>query len=110
MLLTMLFLSAGFLSATVIAGFLMVYQLSQVSRIVVSAKAIYAADAAIERHLFKIFRCNQNPPPLPPGIDIKDIKVFSDSAANDMPIAPPPIPEFLNDASYKLTIEGNPPK
>lgn len=60
MLLTVLVLSAVFLSATIIAGLLMVYQLSQVTQVVDSAQAIYAADAAIERALFQIFRCNSD--------------------------------------------------
>lgn len=110
MLLTVVVMSGVFLSATVIAGLLMVYQLGQVTRIVDSAKAIFAADAATERALFKVFRCN-NPDQggniIPSGWG--NISVFCGSAADQTPNL---LPAFLNDATYKLTIESsacNPP-
>ena len=106
MLLTVLFLSAIFLSATIVAGLLMVYQLSQVTKVADSAKAIFAADAAIERALFKVFRCN--PTPVLPRTGSWNIDEFCNFAA--LPSVPDiALPDFFNDASYKLTIEGRPP-
>ena len=104
MLLTVLVMSAVFLSATVIAGLLMVYQLGQVTKVVDSAEAIFAADAATERALFAVFRCNDPIGQIVP-FGWGNINTFCNSAANREPLPPPPIPAFLNDASYQLTIE-----
>jgi len=106
MLLTVLVLSAVFLTATVIAGLLMVYQLSQVSAIADSAKSIFAADAAIERGLFKVFRCNPNP--VLPKTGSWNIDVFCNASGLQEPISKPSIgiPAFRNQATYRLTIES----
>ena len=58
MLVTVLFLASVFLVATTVAGVLTLNQTRQTNVAVDSVKAIYAADAALERALFKVFRCN----------------------------------------------------
>jgi hypothetical protein len=119
MLLTVLILSTLFLSATAIAGLLMVFQLSQVTKVVESTSAIFAADAGIERGLFKVYRCNVplntavptdasgNPiwTDLPGfaalcGIEGNQTPAASTCSANCTP------PAFENDGDYKLTIES----
>ncbi|MDP3999740.1 MAG: hypothetical protein Q8P76_04110 [bacterium] len=55
MLLTVLLLSGTILSATTIAGLLMLYQIRQATDIANSTKAIYAADTGIERRVYDIF-------------------------------------------------------
>ncbi len=52
MLLTVTIISASILGATTIAGTLMLYQIRQANDILNSTKAIYAADAGIERGLY----------------------------------------------------------
>jgi len=104
MLLTVLVLSAVFLTATVIAGLLMVYQLSQVTAVADSAKAIFAADAAIERGLFKVFRCNDKMYPGAGGGG-DPLKDFCGKIGKDRPLGD--LPKFLNGASYVLTILPN---
>ena len=109
MLLTVLIMSAVFLSATVIAGLLMVYQLNQVTSVVSSAQAIFAADAAIERGKFKIFRCNT-----PSNIEvIAGVPTWDVGSGQNIDLcatitnadpATPSIKSFLNGATYKLTI------
>ncbi len=58
MLVTVLFLASVFLVATTVAGVLTLNQTRQTNIAVDSVKAIYSADAALERGLFKVFRCN----------------------------------------------------
>lgn len=105
MLLTVLVLAAVFLSVTVIAGLLMVYQLSQVTRIVDSAEAIFAADAALERGLFQVFRCNVafgssvTGGPFGPLSNHPNYAEMCDQG--NMSIWLPP---FYNEASYKMEI------
>ena len=113
MLLTVLVLAAVFLSATVIAGLLMVYQLNQITNVVDSTRAIYAADAGVERALFQIFRCNSefgsgavlNPFPPPPAGPFPPLKLlplyglFCDPANIAQWL-----PTFSNGASVKLEI------
>src|SRR3989344_3239492 len=113
MLLTVLILSALFLSATAVAGLLMVYQLSQVTKIVESAQAIFAADAGIERSLFLVYRCN--PAPVVPTT--WDLTGFQDylctPARSQAPATQDCVsgtclpPTFWNDATYQVTIEPN---
>jgi len=110
MLLTVLFLAAVFLSATVIAGILMANQLSRVTRIADSARAIFAADTAVERALFRIFRCNNldasgnRSPIAPPGWDTGQTFIsFCNLLVNQDPAVPPKI-AFTNGASYQLSI------
>lgn len=55
MLLTVLLLSGTILSATTIAGLLMLYQIRQSTDIANSTKAIYAADTGIEKRVAEIF-------------------------------------------------------
>jgi len=110
MLLTILILSAVFLMTTVIAGLLMVYQLDQVTKVADSARAIFAADAATERALFNVFRCNYPTPTpgvVPAGWDTTNFSVLCGSASSQEPN--PPVPEFFNGASYQMTIFTDPP-
>ena len=101
MLLTVLVLSAVFLSATVIAGLLMVYQLGQITKVADSAEAIFAADAALERALFKVFRCNPpNPSPFPMDAD----PICANAALQVPPTAPTSDASFYNGATYQMTI------
>jgi hypothetical protein len=109
MLFTVLVISALFLSVTAIAGLLMNYQLRQVTNIADAAKAVFAADAATERALFVVFRCNGGSPVVPggyPGNDLKD-SGFCDALAKQFADdqTPPVLPEFFNNATYKLIIE-----
>jgi len=112
MLLTILILSAVFLMTTVIAGLLMVYQLGQVTRIQESAKAIFAADAATERALFNVFRCNHPDPAQAPVVPnsswIPSVTAICLSTQSQTP-DPLEVPKFLNGASYKMTIFTDPP-
>lgn len=109
MLITVLVMSSVFLSATAIAGILMVYQLGQVAKVIDSAKAIFAADAGIERGLFAVFRCNPTTPVFPVGWSDSDIQIVCDSVRNQIPGTPtPPLtpvtPAFMNGATYKMAI------
>ncbi len=114
MLLTVLILSALFISATAVAGLLMVYQLSQVTKIVESAQSIFAADAGIERSLFLVYRCNPSPRPIPTSWDTTGFDTgLCDPAKLRFPAAPDCSsnclpPRFLNDATYQVTIETVP--
>jgi len=56
MLVTILALSGTILGATTIAGLLMLYQIRQSADAGNSAKAIYAADAGLERQLYELFK------------------------------------------------------
>lgn len=119
-LLTVLLLSAVFLSATAIAGLLTSYQLSQVGRITDSTEALLAADAGVERALFAVFRCNSltMPPGYPTGWNDgainTDVGVFCPVVKNQKtpeifcPSAAPQNfpPPFCNEASYELNIES----
>lgn len=55
MIITILVLGGAILSATTIAGLLMLYQIRQTTDIANSGKAIYAADAGIEWSLYNWF-------------------------------------------------------
>jgi len=55
MIITILVLGGAILSATTIAGLLMLYQIRQTTDIANSGKAIYAADAGIEWALYTWF-------------------------------------------------------
>jgi len=104
--LTVLVMSGVFLSATIIAGLLMVYQIAQVTKVIDSAQAVFAADAAIERGLFSVFRCNSpntGDHVQPSGWDIT---IFCQHTADQNPAAN--LPQFFNDADYQLTISTNP--
>jgi len=112
MLLMVIILSAVFLGSAVTAGLLMVYQLSQVSRAVDSARAIFAADTGLERGLFRVFRCgdpannilNNSAHIVPLGWDTTNFNTLCASAGSQFSGANP-TPPFLNEASYRLTIE-----
>ncbi len=115
MLLTVLVISALFLGVTAIAGLLMNYQLRQVTNIVDATKAIFAADAAIERSLFVVYRCNSDNPVLPSGWPNElttpaGLSTFSfcDTLPKQVADDPtdPKLPVFFNNATYHLLIES----
>lgn len=58
MLLAILVLGGAILSATAIAGSLMLFQLRQATDIANSAKAVFAADAGLERGLYIIIKAS----------------------------------------------------
>lgn len=58
MLLTVVVIGGLLLSASAIAGLLMLYQIRQSTDIINSTKAIFAADTGIEWELYKCFKCN----------------------------------------------------
>ncbi|PIR89570.1 MAG: hypothetical protein COU07_01590 [Candidatus Harrisonbacteria bacterium CG10_big_fil_rev_8_21_14_0_10_40_38] len=98
MLITVVFISAAFLSVTVIAGYLMVTQLAQATKIINSAQAIFAADAGLERGYFWVFRCQDgsgNPDPNHP--------VCVNAKAGDSSGVPP----FYDGAAYQNVISNN---
>jgi hypothetical protein len=116
MLFIVLIMSAVFLSITVIAGTLMINQLGQVTRIIESTQAIYAADAGIERGLFVVMRCNEDPAsgnfnPIMPSnwIDQNGVYILCRGSKKESPSFGPcensdDIPaRFCNNASYKLS-------
>lgn len=110
MLLTVLFLATIFLSATVVAGSLMVFQVSQTAKVADSAKAVFAADAAIERAEFKIFRCNDIT-----ARGYSQVIGTSVCANAGESVAPDPninnlnpLRTFYNNASYQLLITTDP--
>ncbi len=121
-LLTVLMLSAVFLSATAIAGLLTTYQLGQVGRVTDSTEALLAADAGIERALFAVFRCNSaTTPPSSPnypdawndGSTNPDAAIFCPAATSQTTPAgaceasvQPGLPQFCNEASYELVLES----
>jgi len=110
MLFTVLVISGLFLGVTAIAGLLMNYQLRQVTNIVDATKAIFAADAAVERALFVVYRCNGGNPVLPSTGWPDDLianqfcETLGKSAADDP--NPPALPTFYNNANYRLLIES----
>ncbi len=106
MLLTVLFLATIFLSATIIAGSLMVSQVSQTAKVADSAKAIFAADTAIERAEFKIFRCND--PTAPDQSTIAGTDVCLNAGEPLAPDASNKLPVFFDNASYQLLITTDP--
>lgn len=59
MVLTVLALGGTILGATTIAGLLMLYQIRQTTDMANSARAIFAADAGIEKSLYDMF-CNKD--------------------------------------------------
>lgn len=65
MLLAILALNGALIGATIIAGFLMVYQIRQATDGANSAQAIFAADAGVECGLYNYFK--QGSPPNPPS-------------------------------------------
>ncbi len=103
MLITVLMMSAVFLSATVIAGLLTVYQLGRVGSVADSIRATFAADAGLQRGLFVVFRCNGDELFIPDNWDEDSFtNVFCEAAKQEAPGGDLPI--FYNDATYKLTI------
>ena len=56
MILSVVFLGSVLFSATAIAGLLLVYQIRQANDALNSAKAIFAADAAIEWQTYKYYK------------------------------------------------------
>lgn len=73
MLLTVLILSGTILSATTIAGLLMLYQIRQSADIASSNKAIYAADSGLEQALYNLIKNDQCEPEI--------VGVFNNGAA-----------------------------
>lgn len=64
MVLSVMMLGGLILSATTIAGLLLVYQIKQANDAVNSAKAIFAADAGIEWQIYNFYNSTANSPPL----------------------------------------------
>jgi hypothetical protein len=95
LLITILFLAAAFISVTVISGMLMVNQMNQGAKITDSAKAIFAADAAMERGFFWVFRCKNDVNP--------NSSVCINARSNEQPANEPGI--FHNGAAYRLVID-----
>mgnify|MGYP001574455975 CR=1 FL=1 len=104
MLLTVLVMSGFFLGATAIAGLLMSYQLRQVTNIVDASKAIFAADAATERALFLVFRCN-DVGEVPAAWPDNPLPEAFCNALGLQSSDDPALPPFMNEASYQLIIE-----
>jgi hypothetical protein len=103
MLLTVLVLAGTFISATVVAGLLIVYQLNQITRVTDSARSIFAADAGIERGLFKMFRCNQFPIPNTSWGPSSGYSSLCVLLATSPPA--PGLEPFSNDATYQLDMQ-----
>ena len=105
MLLTVIVLSAVFLSVTALAGFLMTYQLRQVTNVIDGSKAIFAADAALERGLFVVYRCNGlSGTPVVPAGGWDDLTNFCNALRSES-ADDPSLAQFLNGATYKLLID-----
>ena len=99
MLITVVFISAAFLSVTVIAGFLMVTQLSQATKIIDSAQAVFAADAGLERGFFWVFRCQDGSGRIDPNTHAVCLNAkLGDSLS---------VPTFYNNASYQIVVNRN---
>ena len=64
MLLTAVVVGGLLLTASAIAGLLMLYQIRQSSDIINSSKAIFAADTGIEWELYKMFQDASYPQPI----------------------------------------------
>jgi hypothetical protein len=79
MLMSVLTLGAVMLGATVVAGFLVLYQIRMSSNAADSAKAIFAADAGIEWAIFSFTR----------------------------PASPPPSTSFSNGASFEVVCKND---
>lgn len=79
MILTTLALGGSILSATTIAGLLMVYQIRQASDLSASTRSIYAADAGAEWGLHKFFGGSV---PLPELADGASVTVICLDAGN----------------------------
>lgn len=60
MLLTTVVIGGLLLTASAIAGLLMLYQLRQTTDVTNSTKAIFAADTGIEYELYRMFKENPN--------------------------------------------------
>ncbi len=93
MLVTVLALSGTLLSATAIAGYLMLNQIRQTTDVVNSTKAVFAADSGLEWRLFKFFKAD----------DQKCLECPDGAQC--------PAPELGNGATYQATcvsqIAGN---
>lgn len=83
MLITVLVLSGTLLTATTIAGLLMLYQIRQTTDVINSTKAVFAADAGMEWRLYKFFKADE-----------QVCKNCPDGGACPQPI-------FANDASFQ---------
>ena len=73
MLLTVLTLGGTILSATTIAGLLMLYQIRQTSDLANSGRAIFAADAGVEWGLYQFIKRE--------GQTVTDLPVFSNDSS-----------------------------
>ena len=105
MLLTVLVLSACFLSFPFVAGLLTFYQLRQAGSVVNSVKAIYAAETGLELELYRWYKerdiCHGLPLPSPPSGALQwnpDPTLY--------PVSPLcyPSPTLQNSAGYETTI------
>jgi len=63
MLLTVVIIGGLILSASSIAGLMMVYQIRQTNDVINAAKAIFAADSGIEWELYRMFKDPNYPKP-----------------------------------------------
>lgn len=79
MILTVVLISGAILSATSLAGLLVMYQLKQSTDVRNSAKAIFAADAGIECALYNY---NPNDPTSPRGVDCSKWDLSNESSFN----------------------------
>ncbi len=82
MILTVLALGGAVLSATTVAGLLMLYQIRQTTDMANSAKSIFAADAGTELTLYNLF-CSAD--------------------ASKVPCPRDPLPKFSNNATVAVT-------
>ncbi len=85
MILTVVLISGAILSATSLAGLLVMYQLKQSTDIVNSAKAIFAADAGIECALYNY---NPSDPANPRGVDCSKWDLSNKSSFSTKMTAP----------------------
>lgn len=76
MLLTVLIVSGTILSATVIAGLLMIYQLRQATQFGLSLQALFAADSGLEWKLYQSFKDDTRPAPIMSPETNSEFRVF----------------------------------
>lgn len=81
MILTILALGGTILGATTIAGLLMTYQIRQTTDIANSTKAIFAAEAGIEKGLYNYFRAT--PVPCPDTASLSNGATFTECTDAD---------------------------
>lgn len=106
MLMTVLFLASVFLVATAAAGVLTLSQIKETNRVIDSTKAVFAADTAIEKGLFKVFRCNDTA--ARDQSNIVTSPVCINAGEGTIPDLGGTIPGFFNGAGYDLLINGDP--